>query len=84
MKRYVQSHAVETPITRFAQERRGMDHSYDDITECWWESLADLAIALQTTEGAEADDVLARDEAKFVDLANSCIFFTEEHTVFEP
>jgi len=39
--------------------------------------------ALQTPEGAAANEDLARDESNFVDLEASCIFFTEEHLIFD-
>jgi len=82
MKKYIQSHTLESPVAEMARGTRGMTDSYDGITECWWESLDDLIDALQTPEGAAANEDLARDEANFVDLAASCIFFTEEHTIF--
>lgn len=83
MKKYVQSHSVSTPVAALAQEVRGMTQTYDGITECWWTSLEDLMEALQTPEGATANEALAKDEANFVDLKNSCIFFTEEHEIFD-
>ncbi len=81
-KRYVQSHTLETPFNQMAQQARGTQPPYDGLTELWWDSLADLVAASQTPEGQAANLALAQDEAKFCDLANCSVFFTEEHTIF--
>lgn len=84
MKRYVQSHNIQIPLLNAsAQVPRGITDQYDGVTEVWWESAGDLAAALQTPEGAEANRLLSLDEARFVDCPNSAIFFTTEHTIFE-
>ena len=82
MKKYVQSHAFDTPVTQIAHQMRNMSLVYDGLTECWWDSIEDLAAALQTPEGQEASKVLAVDEANFVDLEKSSIYFTHEHPIF--
>jgi hypothetical protein len=61
---------------------RGTKPPFDGITEIWWESAEDLITALATAEGQEANRILAEDEARFCDLPNCSVFFTEEHTVF--
>jgi uncharacterized protein (TIGR02118 family) len=84
MKRYVQSHTIQNPmLNAAAQMPRGISDMYDGITEVWWESPEALAASLQTAEGQEANRILSEDEARFVDCANSAIFFTTEHTIFE-
>jgi len=60
-----------------------MDGPYDGITEIWWESLEDLAALLNSDEGRMVNQTLIEDEGRFVDLARSFIFLTEEHTIFE-
>ena len=83
MRRYVQSHALQNPmLDAAAQQPRGIIHSYDGITEVWWDSVEALAAPLQTPEGQEANRILSEDEARFVDCAASAIFFTVEHTIF--
>ena len=42
-----------------------------------------LIAALSTAEGQEANKILATDEARFCDLPNCSVFFTEEHTIFD-
>jgi len=81
-KRYVQSHTLDTPLNNAAQVPRGTKQPYDGITEIWWESAEDLIQALSTPEGQESNRILAEDEARFCDLPNCSVFFTEEHTVF--
>jgi len=81
-KRYVQSHTLDSPLNTAAQQPRGTAPAYDGITEVWWDSQEDLIQALQSPEGMEANKILAEDEGRFVDLARSSVFFTQEHTIF--
>jgi len=82
-RRYVQSHTFDTPINSLLAQSRGMGDPYDGITEIWWDSLGDLALVLNSAEGLAANKPLIEDEGRFVDLARSFIFLTEEHTIFE-
>lgn len=81
-KRYVQSHTLDTPLNAAAQQPRGTKPPYDGLTELWWESAEDLIQALNTPEFQEANLILAKDEARFCDLPNCSVFFTEEITIF--
>jgi uncharacterized protein (TIGR02118 family) len=81
-KRYVQSHTLDLPLNQIAQQIRGTTQPYDGLTELWWDSLEDLVAASQTPEGQKANLALAQDEAKFCDLPNCSVFFTEEHDIF--
>lgn len=84
MKRYIQSHTIQNPVLNAAaQQPRGITEMYDGITEVWWDSPEALIASLQTPEGQEANRILSEDEARFVDCANSAIFFTIEHTIFD-
>ena len=84
MKRYVQSHQIDNAELQAAgQMPRGITDSYDGLTEVWWESVEELVGALQTPEGQEANRILSEDEARFVDCANSALFFSIEHTIFD-
>lgn len=82
-KKYVQSHTLDTPLNGAAQGPRGTKPPYDGITEVWWESAEDLVAALNTAEGQSANQTLAADEARFCDLPNCSVFFTEEHVIFD-
>ena len=81
-KRYVQSHTIDTPMSAMAQQARGTKPPYDGLTELWWDSLDDALAALQDPACHEANRLLAEDEARFCDLPNCSVFFTEEHTIF--
>ncbi len=81
-KKYIQSHTLQSPLNDAARTPRGCTQPYDGITEVWWDSEEDLIAALQTPEGQQANLTLAEDESTFVDLEKSCVFFTEEHTIF--
>ena len=82
-KRYVQSHTLDTELNEAAGGLRGAQKAYDGITEIWWSSAEDLTQALQDPAAQEANAKLSEDEARFVDKANSSVFFTEEHTIFD-
>src|SRR6185312_7109840 len=82
-KRYVQSHTLDTPLNAAAQQPRGSKPAYDGITELWWDNAEDLIAALSSPEGQAANKTLAEDEARFCDLPNCSVFFTEEHTIFD-
>jgi uncharacterized protein (TIGR02118 family) len=81
-KRYVQSHTLDVPLNQIAQHARGTQPAFDGITELWWDSIEDVIAASQSPEGQQANMTLAQDEARFCDLQNCSVFFTEEHTIF--
>jgi uncharacterized protein (TIGR02118 family) len=82
-RRYVQSHTLQSPLNDAAQQPRGTKPPYDGITELWWDKAEDLVQALSTPEGQEANRLLTQDEARFCDLPNCSVFFTEEFTIFD-
>ena len=81
--RYVQSHTIASPLNDALQASRGMLPPEAGITEVWWKSLDDLQAGIASEEGQRAGRALIEDEAKFIDLARSRCFLTEEHTIFE-
>jgi uncharacterized protein (TIGR02118 family) len=81
--RYVQSHTLDTPLNDAFQSSRGMLPPEAGITEVWWNSLDDLQAGFASEAGQKAARALIEDEAKFIDLAQSRCFLTEEHTIFE-
>ena len=83
MRRYVQSHAIDTPIDAAVAESRGSPEPYDGVMEGWWDSEEAIMAALSTSEGQTAARDLLDDESKFIDFARSPIFFTREHVIFE-
>ncbi len=82
-RKYVQSHTLDSELNDFARIPRGAPEPYDGITEIWWDSAEDIVAALSSEEGQKVNLTLAEDEARFVDLSRSAVFFTEEHTIFD-
>jgi uncharacterized protein (TIGR02118 family) len=82
-RKYIQSHTLDSELNIYAQQPRGTKPAYDGITEMWWDKPEDLIAALGTPEGQQANRLLAEDEARFCDLPNCSVFFTEEHIIFD-
>ena len=83
MRRYVQSHTLDTPLNAAVADSRGAPEPYDGIMEGWWDSEEALLATLSSPEAQAAGRDLLEDEARFIDLAHSPIFFTREHVIFE-
>jgi uncharacterized protein (TIGR02118 family) len=81
IRRYVQSHTVDTPANAVLQASRQTEGPYDGVAELWWDSVEAIAAATATPEGQEAARRLLEDEARFIDLATASIFLTEEHEI---
>jgi uncharacterized protein (TIGR02118 family) len=79
IKRYVQSHALTTPIDDRLRRGRGAPDGYDGVAELWWDSLEDLTAGGASPEGREAGRRLVDDERTFIDLARSPLWLAEEH-----
>jgi hypothetical protein len=82
MRRYVQSHAIETPLNAAVASARGGLEGYDGIMEGWWDSEEQALAALSTLEGQAAGLDLLDDEGKFIDFDRSPIFMTREHVIY--
>ncbi|MEJ2532267.1 MAG: EthD domain-containing protein [Halioglobus sp.] len=84
IRRYVQSHTALDDLGATVREGRGMKlPDFDGLAEVWWDSYQDLMSALESQEGQKASVLLAEDEARFIDMEASTIFFTEEHVVVD-
>ncbi len=80
--RYVQSHTVNPELGNGISSERGMkQEGFEGVAEIWWENLESLMSATGSDVGKVASQLLAVDEAKFIDMEASTIFFTEEHEV---
>ncbi|RMD83349.1 MAG: EthD family reductase [Candidatus Dadabacteria bacterium] len=80
-KRYVQSHAIETPLNEVARQARGASEPYDGIAEVYWDSLEDIERALGDERALRASAELLEDERRFIDLARSALWFSEEEVM---
>ena len=83
--RYVQTHTLNTPANEAAQQARGsMEPHYDGVAELWWSTEAELEAALQSPAGQAAGAALLEDEAKFIDLPHSPLWFAYEYPQVNP
>ena len=81
IRRYVQSHTIDTPVNSMLQASRATGGPFDGVAELWWDSLDDLGAAMATPEGQAAGATLLEDEGRFIDFATASIFLTEEHEI---
>jgi hypothetical protein len=83
--RYVQTHTLETPANEAAQRARGpMEPHYDGVAELWWENETDLEATMTTEAGRAAGAALLADEARFIDLPQSPLWFAYEYPQVNP
>lgn len=82
-RKYIQSHTVLPAMNEVFAKSRDLAPAYDGITEVWWDDVAALEAGMATAEGQEAHRQLKEDEAKFIDFAQSRVFMTEEHVIFD-
>jgi uncharacterized protein (TIGR02118 family) len=82
IKRYVQSHTRNADFGDAVSAARGMKQTgFDGVAELWWQDFDALQDVLSAEAGQAASALLAEDEARFIDMEASTIFFTEEHEV---
>ena len=82
IRRYVQAHTIEHPVAQGAAAARGAPAPFDGVAELWFDG-DELLARMQTEAGVEAGRALLEDERRFLDLANSPIFFAEDHVVVD-
>jgi uncharacterized protein (TIGR02118 family) len=82
LRRYVQTHALDTDVDDALAASRGSEpRVYDGFAELWWDSFDDLVAASSTPEGLVAAAALLEDERRFIDLPNSPLRLCEEHAI---
>ena len=80
--RYVQSHTCLPEMNAELESGRGTQTAYDGITEVWFRDEEHMNAAMATPAGVEAGRFLVSDESTFIDFANSRVFMTREHEIF--
>jgi uncharacterized protein (TIGR02118 family) len=84
IRRYVQTHARDTPADDALAAARGSEpRHYDGVAELWWDSVEDLLEASSSEEGQAAANSLLEDERRFIDLPSSPIWLGEENVVID-
>ena len=79
---YVQHHTATTGLEPIVQEARGCPAEvYDGIAVIGFESLDDMAAKGAEPAALAAAEEMAADERRFIDHANSRIWFTEHYVV---
>lgn len=86
IRRYVQAHARPSPFDDALRASRagGLEAApepFDGVAELWFDSFEALAALADNPEAAAAGLELLEDEAKFIDLANSPLWYGEENIV---
>lgn len=82
IRKYVQSHSFHEPSINPAIAARGNEVApYDGIAELYWDSIEDILAVGSTKEARDAGRRLLADEANFIDLPNSPLFFVRENHI---
>lgn len=83
--RYVQVHTLEDPTNDTLAGARGtMEKPYDGVAELWWTNRDALTANMNSAAGQAAARELVEDEAKFIDLPNSPLWFAYEYPQVNP
>lgn len=78
IRRYVQTHRLETPFNDALQASRRAREPFDGVAELWWDDLGALVAATSSPEGSAAGRTLLEDEAQFIDLEQSALWLGQE------
>lgn len=79
--RYVQNHGALADVAEQMRAMRGSAEPFDGVAAISFASANDLARGNTDPAAADAQRLLAQDEAKFIDIARSSILFTTAHEV---
>ena len=87
IQRYVQTHSSAAALSEGIRKPRigSLDTApeiFDGVAQLWFKSFEDMAASASDPATIEAGKALLEDEAKFVDLARSPLWFGEEHEIF--
>jgi uncharacterized protein (TIGR02118 family) len=82
IRRYVQSHSLPSEASEALRAARGAPEEFDGVAQLWWNSLEDVAAALAAPAGQAAAARLLEDERRFIDLARSPLWWSEEKVIF--
>lgn len=78
--RYVQCHTLDDSTFAKVAQVRGGAAPFDGVAEIWQSEIMEGTVEARRQAAKE----LLADEANFIDLAASPLFFTQEHEVVSP
>lgn len=81
IRRYVQTSHTPHDFGAGAARARGAPEPFDGVAELWFDDWDAVAAGFSTPEGRAAGKALMADEEKFIDFANSPIFFATEREI---
>ena len=81
IRRYVQSHSLPEAANAPIRESRQAPPGYDGVAELWFDSLDAVIANGQRPEARAAAALLLEDEARFIDLSKSPLWWGEEKPV---
>jgi uncharacterized protein (TIGR02118 family) len=81
IRRYVQLHSLPAETSEALRASRGAPADYDGVAELWFDSLEALAANGARPEAQAAGRLLLEDERRFIDLANSPLWWGEEKVI---
>jgi uncharacterized protein (TIGR02118 family) len=79
--RYVQLHSLDDPMNKGMATSRNAPPAYDGVAQLWFQSMDSLKENARSPAARAANQSLLEDEAKFIDLENSPLWFGEEHVI---
>lgn len=78
IQRYVQCYTLNDARFAGVAQARGAPEAFDGVAELWFASVEDMTKHGSSPEGRIAGKALLEDEQRFIDLARSPIWITEE------
>lgn len=81
VRRYTQSHRLQTRVNDALRTYRGAPDGYDGVAEVWFDSKEEMLGAMNSPAGRAAADILIEDEKNFIDHPNSPIWISEEREI---
>lgn len=81
IRRYIQLVPLDSAFSAAIQKVRGAPAAYDGVAELWFDSIADIGASYRDKSASVAGRELLDDEKKFVDLANSPLWYSHERVI---
>lgn len=83
-KRYVQFHGGYDILSSKAAAFRNSPEPFDGIAELWWEDENTMVKASNSKAARAGFAALYEDEKRFIDMANSPMWYGTEHQIYPP